>query len=77
MTLKSLDSLEPRNKKPPNVRAISDWIRRSAEAIDFSESRLSWIVASTVVLAALQRALHDDNEPRFLLKAQRLHKTRK
>ncbi len=65
MSLNILDSLAPKNKKPPNVKAISDWIRQSAKAVDLSDSRLNWIVASTVVLAALQRALHDDNEPLF------------
>ena len=30
--------------------------------------RLGWIVASSIVVAALQRALHDDGRPVFLLK---------
>jgi hypothetical protein len=63
-----LNTLEPRDKKPPNARAIDAWILQAEKKVGIGAGRLGWMVASNVVIAALQRVLYDDNEPRFLLK---------
>lgn len=63
-----LNTLEPRDRKPTNSRAIDAWILQAEKRVGIGAGRLGWMVASNIVIAALQRALHDDSEPSFLLK---------
>jgi len=62
------ENLEPRGKPPATVKAIEAWIRQAEEKVVIGAGRLGWMVASGVVIAALQRAVWKDGEPRFLLK---------
>lgn len=47
---------------------LSGWINQTEQKVGSHGGRLSWLVASTVVVAALQRALDVDGQPHFLLK---------
>lgn len=62
------DELEPRGKAPTTVRAIETWIQHAEQRTGVGARRLGWMVASSVVIAALQRVRHTDGEPRFLIK---------
>jgi hypothetical protein len=61
-------SLSDRGKEPNSRRALDTWIAHAVGSTGIVERRLGWIVASSVAIAALQRALHTDGKPRFLLK---------
>jgi hypothetical protein len=59
----------PGKKRPiPSVRALQTWVRDAHRATGVAAERISWLVASTVVVAALQRALAPDGRPLFLVK---------
>jgi len=59
----------PDKKRPvPSVRALQDWTRDAQKATGVAAARVSWLVASTVVVAALQRTVADDGCPLFLVK---------
>ena len=59
----------PDKKRPaPSVPAMEKWIHDAERETGVAPKRLGWVVASTVVVAALQRALADDQEPAFLVK---------
>lgn len=60
--------LPPRGKPPATVRAIETWIQQAEDKVGIGAARVGWMVASNVVIAALQRARHADGFPRFLLK---------
>jgi hypothetical protein len=64
-----LDLLEPRDKPPTTVRAIETWIQQAEAKTGIGARRLGWMVASGVVIAALQRVQHEDADPTFLVKA--------
>jgi len=54
----------PDKKRPvPSVNALNRWLSDAEDGINVSTKRLGWLVASTVVVAALQRALGDDQRP--------------
>jgi len=61
-------SLSDRDKEPNSKRVLDTWIAHAAGSTGIVERRLGWIVASSVAIAALQRAVHIDGQPRFLLK---------
>jgi hypothetical protein len=63
-----LDLLPPRGKPPSTVRAIETWIQQAERKVGVGARRLGWMVASGVVIAALQRSVHHDGRPRFLVK---------
>jgi hypothetical protein len=64
-----LGSLRPKAKEPNSVRVLSSWIDHAEAAIGTEKSgRLAWLVASTVVVAALQQVVDDNDNSRFLLK---------
>ncbi|TQJ49272.1 nucleotidyl transferase AbiEii/AbiGii toxin family protein [Phycicoccus sp. SLBN-51] len=55
--------------KPPNSKAVLDkWLTDAQRETKVANDRLSWLVASTVATAVLQRAVMADGGPRFLLK---------
>jgi len=59
----------PDKRRPvPSVNALNRWLSDAEKGINVSTKRLGWLVASTVVVAALQRALGDDQRPVFLIK---------
>ncbi len=58
----------PDKKRPaPSVQAMERWIHDAQKQTGIAPKRLGWIVATTVVVAALQRALEGDS-PLFLVK---------
>jgi len=68
MTSHPFESLPARGKEPRTKRHLDGWVAHGADETGMAVRRLGWIVASSVVVAALQRALHDDGRPIFLLK---------
>jgi hypothetical protein len=63
-----LDRLRPRGKPPATARAIETWIQTAEREAGIGASRLGWMVASGILIAAVQRVKHIDGLPRFLIK---------
>jgi len=63
-----IGSLPDRNKEPTNARVLDAWIAAAQDRVKLDSGRLGWLVASTVVVAALQRAVGSPGRPTFLLK---------
>lgn len=63
-----LNALEPRGKEPARVATLQQWVNTAAEKVDVASERLSWFVASTVVMGVLQRVTHVDGSALFLVK---------
>ncbi|MBW2700757.1 MAG: nucleotidyl transferase AbiEii/AbiGii toxin family protein [Deltaproteobacteria bacterium] len=63
-----LDKLAARDKPPATRRAIETWIQQAEASAGIGASRLGWMVAASIVIAALQRITQEDAQPRFLLK---------
>jgi hypothetical protein len=61
------DGLPSRSKAPTSKRDLDAWVSQAAVRTGIVERRVSWLVASAVVLAILQRATNDASEPLFLL----------
>lgn len=68
MTDHPFSSLSSRDKAPSSKRVLDTWIAHAVGSTGIVERRLGWIVASSVAIGALQRAVHADGRPRFLLK---------
>lgn len=68
MTDHPFSSLSDRDKEPNSKRVLDTWIAHAVGSTGIVERRLGWIVASSVAVAALQRAAYTDGRPRFLLK---------
>ena len=66
--LQRLDHLPDRGKEPNSARTLDAWIIQAQGRVGVDHGRLGWLVASTVVVAALQRAVDESDAPRFLLK---------
>ncbi|MDR2565912.1 MAG: nucleotidyl transferase AbiEii/AbiGii toxin family protein [Bifidobacteriaceae bacterium] len=64
----ALSLLRPKDKRPNSARVLNAWITQAQERLGSGGSRLGWLVASTVVTAALQRAVDEAGRTRFLLK---------
>lgn len=64
----SLAELKPKDKAPSTMRALEGWINKAQEQLETAGPRLGWLVASTVIIAALQRAVDNEGAPLFLLK---------
>jgi hypothetical protein len=47
---------------------LDQWVRDARDLTGGVEKRIGWMLASTIVIAALQRAIADDQQPLFLLK---------
>ena len=60
--------LPDKNRPVPSVQALNRWLSDAERDTTVTAKRLGWLVASTVVIAALQRALDDDQQPVFLVK---------
>lgn len=68
MTSHPFEGLAPRDKLPATARVLDTWINQAQDKVGITAGRIGWLVASSVVIAALQRTRHVDNRPRFLLK---------
>lgn len=60
--------LPDRGKAPASARALNHWVAQAVERTGLPERRVGWIVASSVVVAAIQRVVGDDQRPLILLK---------
>jgi Nucleotidyl transferase AbiEii toxin, Type IV TA system len=60
--------LPDRNKPPTSRRHLDQWVQQAQPKTGIAAGRLGWLVASSVVIAALQQARSGDGHPRFLLK---------
>ncbi|OCI32153.1 nucleotidyl transferase AbiEii/AbiGii toxin family protein [Oerskovia enterophila] len=63
-----LAELPAKNKEPASVTVLNSWLLQAEKRLGDRGGRLAWLVASTVVIAALQRALDTTGQPLFLLK---------
>lgn len=63
-----LSDLPPRGKEPNSKRVLDTWIAQASAKTGIIERRLGWLVASSVLIATLQRAVGSDARPRFLVK---------
>jgi hypothetical protein len=64
-----LSRLRPKKKEPVSTRVLDSWIAQIENSIDKDQAgRLSWLVASTLVTAVLQRVIGETGTSRFLLK---------
>lgn len=61
-------SLRERGKDPASKNVLNAWVHQAQPQVGLDTGRLGWLIASTVVVAALQRAIDEDGRPRFLLK---------
>jgi hypothetical protein len=50
------------------ARVLDSWIAAAHDKVELDSGRLGWLIASTVVVAALQRAVGSADTPTFLLK---------
>ncbi|MCL2470705.1 MAG: nucleotidyl transferase AbiEii/AbiGii toxin family protein [Propionibacteriaceae bacterium] len=60
--------LPDKHRPAPSVQALNRWLSDAERDTRVTAKRLGWLVASTVVVAALQRALGVDQQPVFLVK---------
>lgn len=66
--LTRLTSLGERGKEPASKSILNAWVNQAQAQVGLDTGRLGWLVASTVVVAALQRAIDEEGRTRFLLK---------
>ena len=62
--------LPPKDKQPNSANVLSNWITLAESRVgpDATGGRLGWLVASSVAIAAVQRAIDADGRQLFLLK---------
>lgn len=63
-----LAQLQSRGKEPNSAAVLDRWVAAAQHAAGVEAGRLGWLVASTVVIAALQRAVDETGRAHFLLK---------
>ncbi|HEY8717991.1 nucleotidyl transferase AbiEii/AbiGii toxin family protein [Pengzhenrongella sp.] len=65
----AISRLKPKDTEPRSARVLDGWVAQAQQRIggNADGGRLGWLIASTVVVAALQRAV-DESGPLFLLK---------
>lgn len=61
-------ALPPKDRVPVSARILDQWVQNASTALNIGVARTGWLLSSTIVIAALQRALGADGEPLFLLK---------
>lgn len=64
----SLSELKQKDKAPASARVLDNWINQAQKTLKTGGPRLGWLVAATVVTAALQKAVDGQGSPLFLLK---------
>ena len=60
--------LPDRQRSPGSARVLNTWLREAQTKTGVGEKRIGWLLASTVAVAGLQRAIGFDHQPLFLLK---------
>lgn len=60
--------LPAKDRTPTSARVLNLWLRDAQNLTGVGERRIGWLLASTVAVAALQRALGEDGKPLFLIK---------
>ena len=60
--------LPERGKEPTSTRVLDGWVNQAQQKLGMDAGRLGWLIASTVVVAALQRAVDESGRSLFLLK---------
>ena len=69
MSVSPFERLPPRDRVPGSTRHLQRWVEDAGRTIGSpAGERVGWLVASTVVVAALQRAVDADGRALFLLK---------
>lgn len=65
-----LRALKPKAKQPVSATVLNNWIARAEGKLgdEARGGRLGWLVASSVAIAAVQRAIDADDRRLFLLK---------
>jgi hypothetical protein len=65
-----LRTLKPKTKQPASVTVLNNWIAQAEGKLgpDARGGRLGWLVASSVAIACVQRAIDADGRQLFLLK---------
>lgn len=63
-----LDGLKPKGKSPSSARILHTWIAQAQDTLGSAGPRVGWLVAATVVTAALQRVVDESGTALFLLK---------
>lgn len=65
-----LATLKPKPKQPVSTKVLNAWIAQAEPQLgdEAKAGRLGWLVASSVAIAAVQRALDEDGRQLFLLK---------
>ena len=63
-----LSDLPPKTKAPATARVLNAWIPQAQRRLDSAGPRPGWLVAATVVSAALERAVDESGRSLFLLK---------
>ena len=66
--LDRMGRLPERGKEPASARVLDTWIAQAQRKLGMDAGRLGWLIASTVVVAALQRAVDETGRSLFLLK---------
>ena len=61
-------SLPAKDRRPASANILDKWVSQAQSIVGGRGRRTGWILASTVALAALQRAHGDDDAPLFLVK---------
>ena len=71
-----ISGLPDRGKEPANRRALLGWLAAAATSAQIAPRRLNTLIANSIVLSALSRAVDDENRPLFLLKGGTLRELR-
>lgn len=66
--LERMAHLPERGKEPASTRVLDTWIIQAQQKLGMDAGRLGWLIASTVVVAGLQRAVDETGRSLFLLK---------
>ena len=68
MTDAALNSLPGKERAPRSVGILNGWVTNAAKQVGVPHDRLTWIIASTVAIAVLQRATGADGRTLFAMK---------
>lgn len=70
MPARALSDLTPKTKAPASAAILNSWISKAERTLGVPAAggRMGWLVASTVVIAALQQVTDQTGVPTFLLK---------
>jgi len=65
-----IGKLAPKTKQPVSAAVLSNWIAKAESQVGLESKggRLGWLIASSVAIAAIQRAVDEDERQLFLLK---------